>query len=270
MKTLAVIGGGTIGLSMVRAWLERGTVRAEDVLIVERNAERKNVIAEECPGVTVADEGMEDVADVVVIAVKPQDAAAVFSALRKKLSSQVVVVSVMAGVSIKTLQEGLAHPAVIRVMPNTPLVIQKAMSVWIVSAEVSTEQKARVKNLLRALGQEQEVSDERMLDLATAVSGSGPAYLFTFLETWVRAAEALGLSREEAEQWVRQTALGSVMLWEKQHGSLDEMIARVKSKGGTTEAALSELPQEDLQKMWNEALARAEKRAMELSAKMSS
>ena len=231
MKKLAIIGGGTIGLSMARAWLEQGVVSAEELLIVERNADRKNVIAAECPGVLVLDGLTEEVSDVVIIAVKPQDAPAIFSALRQKLSARVVVISVMAGVSIKTLQEGLAHPAVIRVMPNTPLVIQKAMSVWIAAAKVSIEQKAEVQKLLRVLGHEQEVADERMLDVATAVSGSGPAYLFMFLETWVRAAEALGLSRGEAEQWVRQTALGSVMLWEKQKGSLDEMIARVKSKG---------------------------------------
>jgi pyrroline-5-carboxylate reductase len=265
MKKIAIIGGGTIGLSMAKAWVEQGVVGNEELLIVERNPDRQKVIATACPGVTVMDQFTEQVSDAVILSVKPQDAPAVFVAIHAKLSEKITVVSVMAGVAIKTLQKGLNHAAVIRVMPNTPLVIRQSMSVWMAAPDVSPEQKLYVQKLLQALGREQEVNEERMLDLATAVSGSGPAYLFTFLETWVRAAEALGLSRSEAETWVKQTAWGSVMLWEKQALSLDEMIARVKSKGGTTEAALSELPQDVLQKMWNEALTRADHRSQELS-----
>ncbi|MBI2426539.1 MAG: pyrroline-5-carboxylate reductase [Candidatus Kerfeldbacteria bacterium] len=265
MRHLTIFGAGTIGGAIARALTDTGFIREDSLTLVEKRPERVENLQRQFPSADIQSEYPDDVRDVVFLTVKPQDAGELLKALNGRVDEQALVVSGMAGVLLEDLQRGLGHVRVVRVMTNTPLVVRQAFSVWIAGSGIREEEKRFVRDLLSVLGKEEEVTDENLLDVATAVSGSGPAYFFTFFQALVDAAESLGLSRVQAEQWVRWTALGAVHLWEDEKGDLQDMIQRVMSRGGTTEAALKDLPHDELHRMWKEAMCRAYARVQELS-----
>lgn len=265
MRHLTIVGVGTIGTAVARAVLDSALLAEDALTLVERQPDRQENLRERFPRATIVDRIPAALDEAVLLAVKPQDAPAVFAEFRGHLAEQALVFSCMAGVPLATLEQGLDHRRVVRVMTNTPLTVRRALSVWMAGEGFTASEKKDIRDFLSVFGMEAEVTDENLLDVATAVSGSGPAYFFTFFEALIEAALSLGLSRAQAEQWVRQTAIGAAALWEKNQGNLHEMIQHVQSKGGTTEAALGELPNAELKHMWSEALARAYTRAKELS-----
>ncbi len=182
-----------------------------------------------------------DRGEVVVLAIKPQNLAEVMAELNGQLKPAQLVLSIIAGVRINTLCLGLNHSHVIRAMPNTPAQIGEGMSVWTATAEVTEQQREWASSILGAMGKEIYVDDEKYLDMATAVSGSGPAYLFLFVESLVDAAVHIGLPRDMAQELVLETILGSGHLMEKSDKSPAELRRMVTSPGGTTAEALLQL-----------------------------
>lgn len=265
MRHLTIIGVGTIGAAVARAVVDASFLGEDCVTLVERQRERQEQLRKMFPRAVMTDRLPAARGGAVLLAVKPQDASPLLAELRGSLENHTIVFSFMAGVSLAPLEKSLGHSRVVRVMTNTPLTVRKALSVWMAGKEIINSEKQEIRDFLSIFGKEEEVKDENFLDVATAVSGSGPAYMFTFFEALVEGAESLGLSRTQAEQWVRITAIGAAAAWEKQEGNLGDMISLVKSKGGTTEAALGELPSAELKQMWKEALARAYTRAKELN-----
>ncbi len=161
--------------------------------------------------------------------------------LKGELKPDQLVLSIIAGARIDTLRNGLSHNSIVRVMPNTPAQIGEGMSVWTATAEVTPAQRKRAGKILGALGKQIYVDHEKYLDMATAISGSGPAYFFLFLEVLAEAAGQIGLPREMAQELALQTMLGAGHLIQKTGKDPAELRRMVTSPGGTTAEALREL-----------------------------
>lgn len=179
-------------------------------------------------------------ADVVVLSVKPQTLDAVLGELKGKLKPSTLVLSIVAGANIARISNGLDHDVIVRSMPNTPAQIGEGITVWMPSPQVSEEQIEMTSSILGALGDQVRVDDEDYLDMATAISGTGPAYVFLFMEAMVDAGVHLGFPRRIAEQLVTQTVRGSVDYFDKRDDPvhLARLRNEVTSPAGTTAAAL--------------------------------
>ena len=182
-----------------------------------------------------------DGADLVVMAVKPQNLPEALSELNNGLGRETAVVSIVAGANMDTLTQGLNHSAVIRVMPNMPAQIGAGMSVWTASPDVPEARVETTRDILRTLGEEVYVPDEKLIDMATALSASGPAYVFLFIEALIDAGVYLGMPRDTARKLVLQTVLGSTKLVQESGRHPAELRDMVTSPGGTTIEALAAL-----------------------------
>jgi len=204
--------------------------------------------------------------EVVILAIKPQNLAEVMAELKGQLNPTQLVLSIIAGARINTLCLGLNHHRIVRVMPNTPAQIGEGISVWTATTEVTEQQKKWAGSLLGAMGREIYVDNEKYIDMATAVSGSGPAYIFLFVESIVDAAARIGLPRDMAQELVLQTILGSGHFAQKSDKSLAELRKMVTSPGGTTEAALHKLVEGGFSDLILQAVTAAYNRARELGS----
>ena len=264
---VGLIGGGYMGEALVSAMLREGIAQAGDVTVSDVAEARRQHLASRY-GVAVTDENAQAArgAELVMLAVKPQEFPTVAAELRGRLEGSQTVLTVMAGLPISRVVEGLGHEAVVRVMPNSAAFVGQAMSVWTAAASVSDAGREAVARLLRALGREVRVGDEKYLDLATAVSGSGPGFVFLFLEAFIDAAVHIGLRRELAEELAVQTLLGSVCLAREMGKHPAELRNMVTSPGGTTAAGLRVLEEAGLRGAVIDAVEAAYERAKELGA----
>ena len=200
-------------------------------------------------------------ADLVILAVKPQDSPALFDYIRPLISEQQLFLSIMAGVKIATISQALNAKKIIRAMPNLPAQIGMGMTAYTSSDEVTRIELVMVQNLLNTTGKAVYVESEESIDAATAISGSGPAYVWFFMDAMMEAARSMGFSTSESELLVSQTFRGAVELYNKADFSCEEWIKRVSSRGGTTEAAMktyrSNAVHEDIIAGAQAALARA-------------
>ncbi|MBN1221123.1 MAG: pyrroline-5-carboxylate reductase [Anaerolineae bacterium] len=179
--------------------------------------------------------------DIIVLSVKPQNLAEIGKELQGRLPTRALVISIIAGATIAKISQALHHYRVVRVMPNTPARVGKGMSVWTGTGEVSETQQQQAQAILAALGEEIYVDDEDYLDMATALSGTGPAYVFLFMEAMIDAGVHMGFSRRIAEQLVFQTIEGSVAFARDSGRHAAELRNMVTSPGGTTADALYQL-----------------------------
>jgi pyrroline-5-carboxylate reductase len=262
---IAFIGGGNMGEAMLAAVLEEGLVRPEAISVSDVSQERRKALAKKY-GVAATTSNLEAISakEMIVLAVKPQNLAEVTAELGGKLKAGQVVLSIVAGARIDTLSKGLKHQAVARAMPNTPAQISQGMSVWTATPEVNEEEKGLVAAILGAMGVEIYVDDEKYIDMATAVSGSGPAYFFLMIEALVEAAAAIGLPRDMAQQLAVQTMLGSAQLIERSGVAPAELRRRVTSPGGTTARAIEQFEKGQFAALVKRAVQAAYDRAREL------
>jgi pyrroline-5-carboxylate reductase len=190
---------------------------------------------------TTANREAVKAAQIVVLSVKPQVLPTVLQELQGAVAPQALVLSIVAGARIGVMAAGLDHQAIVRAMPNTPAQIGEGMSVWTATAAVSEEQRQQAQSILRALGEEIYLEDEEYLDMATALSGTGPAYVFLFMEAMIDAGVHLGFSRRIAQQLVLQTVRGSVDFARQSVAHPAELRNMVTSPGGTSAEALYQL-----------------------------
>lgn len=257
---VCIVGGGVMGEAILGAAVTDGVIAREAVTVVEKLPARREHLRATW-GVSVTDDFAAMAgADLVLLSVKPQEVASVHGTL----SPGAVLVSIMAGVTIATLQSAFGHKAVVRVMPNTPAAVQAGMSAWTATPEVTPEQRAFVGRLLGVIGRELYFDDEKKLDMATAVSGSGPAYVFLFIEALVEGAVAAGLPRAAAEEMVLQTVLGSAQYALQSGKSAADLRAQVTSPAGTTAAGLHALESRAFRAAVIECVRAAHQRAIEL------
>lgn len=261
-------GGGVMAEAMFSRAIASGLCVANDVSVGEPIAARRDELAERY-SIAVHAENTPAVtgADMVVIAVKPQHISHVYDDLHGALDSEQTVLSIAAGVTIGSLTDGLGHRRIIRVMPNTPAQIGAGMSVWTATPDVSDTARSDAASLLGTLGREWRVDNEDYLDMATAVSGSGPAYVFAFIEALTEAGVFVGMPRDMAQTLAVETALGSARLASESGEAPALLRERVTSPGGTTAAALRELERRGFKSALIEAVGAAFHRSQELGGK---
>lgn len=241
-KTLAFIGSGNMGEAMIKGLLTKQVLPPEQIIATDIRSERGRELVEQY-GIQFTTDNDEAAtkADILVLSIKPQALGAVLSAARRGAHNCDLVVSIMAGVKIETIVNGLANASVVRAMPNTPAQVGQGITVWTATDDVKEPQLVQARLLLGAFGQEIHKDDEIFLDMATALSGTGPAYVFMFMEALIDAGVHMGFSRADAEQLVIQTMRGSVEYAEASGLHTAELRNQVTSPGGTTAEALYHL-----------------------------
>ena len=262
---ITFIGGGNMGEAMLSALISKGIAGKNDITVSEpMEARRQQLAGQYGVKVTVGNPGAITGADVVIFAVKPQVLPAVIGELTGRLKPGQLLLSIIAGARIETLRNGLNHKAIVRSMPNTPAQIGEGVTVWTATQEVTAAQKKLAAGILGAMGKEIYADDERYLDMATAVSGSGPAYLFYFVESFIDAAIAIGWSPELAKELEMGTVLGAAHLLQKSDKEAADLRRAVTSPGGTTAAALNALDEAKFRELMVRAIRAAHERAIEL------
>jgi pyrroline-5-carboxylate reductase len=256
---LAFIGSGTMAEAMIRISTEAGVVVPQCIVASGPREERGRGLRARYGVATCTDNRHALVldggqADVVVLSVKPQVLHAVIEELKGAIPPQALVLSIVAGVNTNTIAHGLAHAAVVRAMPNTPAQIGQGMTVWTAAPAVSELQRRCAHDILRAMGEEVYVKDESKLDMATAVSGTGPTFVFLMMEALTDAAVQLGFSRRVARQLVTQTVLGSALFARQSGRHLAELRNMVTSPGGTSADAIYQLDKGGLRTVLSKAV----------------
>lgn len=236
-----------------------------DIQIVEKTQEKVDEInALGKMKATVSQEPIAN-ADIIFLAIKPQIAPIIYNNIKDIVTKNQVIVSVMAGVLIETIQQGIGVDKVIRCMPNLPASIQLGMTTYVGSKEVDKETLDFVGSILQATGKAFEVKNEDMIDNTTGISGSGSAYIFYFMNAMADAAENMGFDPKEAKTLVSQTFEGAVELYKRNDISLEEWMNRVASKGGTTREALNSFDKNNVHEHIKEGVTACVNRAKELA-----
>jgi pyrroline-5-carboxylate reductase len=253
--------------AIISGLIRRGVVKPEVMIAAGPTGERLSYLATRY-GIRTTIENSEAVrqADVVMLTVKPQRLEKVMVGLRGCVRPTALVLSIIAGATIEKISHGLGHNIVVRSMPNTPAQIGEGITVWTASHKVSEEQREMARQILQALGEEIFVEEENYLDMATALSGTGPAYVFLFMEAMVDAGVHLGFPRRIAEQLVSQTVRGSVDFYRNHEDSvhLARLRNQVTSPGGTSAAALYYLEKAGFRTAISRAVWAAYERSREL------
>ena len=262
---IAFIGAGVMAEAIISGLINKGSAKPEDITasdIVEvRLAELGARYGIQC--VSSNQEAVKG-KDVVVLSVKPQVISHLAEDLRGRIQNEQLVLSIMAGVKIVSIDLLLTHRSIVRVMPNTPAQIGEGISVWTATDAVRQHQKEMAQTILAALGKEIYVDDEKYIDMATAVSGSGPAYIFVILEALIDAAVHIGMPRATASELVFQTVLGSTLFAQASDKHLAELKNMVTSPGGTTAEGLLELEDGRLRAILTQAVVAAYEKAQVL------
>ena len=263
---IGFIGGGTMGEALIKSIIARGIAAPSDITVSDISEKRRDILKKSY-GVNTTASNAEAAkkAEVVVLAVKPQDVPTVLTDL--KGSAEQLVLSIAAGVTLETLHKGLNHNRLVRAMPNMPAQISEGMTVWTTSTEVNQKQKEMAKSILSAAGEELYVNNEKYIDMATAVSGSGPAYIFLIIEALTDAGVHIGLSRDIAEKLVIQTVIGSARAIKTTSKHPAELKNMVTSPGGTTTEGLLQLETGGLRSLLLRAVIAAFEKAKSLGAK---
>ncbi len=263
-KTIAFVGPGAMAEAMISGLIRQGLAEAGHLLVTGPRMQRVEQLRDQF-GVRPFTDNAEAAsqADVVVLSVKPQRLTGVMKGL-KAIRPDALVLSIIAGATIKKLSTGLKHHAVVRSMPNSPAQIGEGITVWTASEAVSEEQKKVASAILSALGEEVFVEDEYYLDMATALSGTGPAYVFMFMEALIDAGVHMGFPRRIAEQLVVQTIRGSTSYYLQAGRHPATLRNQVTSPGGTSAEALYYLEKAGFRTAISRAVWAAYQRSLEL------
>ncbi len=277
---LSFIGVGVMAEAMIAGLLKQQLVAPAQIAGSHPRAARREELAEQY-GIRVVESNAEAAAlahtgtgtqaaargSIVVLAVKPQKLHGVLQELQTTLQADQLVVSIIAGARLETIAGELLHPAVVRAMPNTPAQIGRGMTVWTTTAQVGDAQAEQVRAMLGALGRELRVAEERQIDMATALSATGPTYIFLVMEALVDAGVHMGFSREVARELVVETMLGSTLFAMESHKHPAELRNMVTSPGGTSAEAIYQMEKGSLRTVLSKAVYAAFQRAVALGKK---
>jgi len=266
MKIL-IIGGGNMGQSFAKSFLHNHIADVKSFSVLEKEASKESDLSKIGINNIYKEPGSYiEKYDLVVLAVKPQSFPDLAKELAAFISDEQVVLSIMAGINISLIQNKLGITKIIRAMPNMASQIGEGMTVFTSSEEVSRIELVTVQNLLESTGKNLYVADESLINAGTAISGSGPAYVLYFMQAIMESARELGFTMHQAEMLTYQTFKGIVEFFQSSKESCQEMIQKVASKGGTTEAALQMFEKEQVSKAINKAIKAANQRAIELGS----
>jgi len=265
MKIL-IIGAGNMGITYGEGFIQSHVIPTEDLFFLEKDPSKASSISHisyhplyESPGDFVRH------MDLVILSVKPQDFVTLAESLAPYIHKDQLIISIMAGVKISSIYHHLKAEKIIRAMPNLPAQVGQGMTVFTTSNEVDKKDLFIAQNLLNTTGKAIHTPEESLLDAATAISGSGPAYVFYFMQAMIDKGREMGFSEYEAQLLVEQTFLGAINLLKKNSLSCEDWIRKVSSKGGTTEAAMKTFGEIKLDKMIGEGLDAARNRSEALS-----
>jgi len=266
---ILVIGGGNMGLTYAEGMSKSFLLNRHKLMIYDKSEELIASLKEHSH-FNVYDK-IEDClpqADVVFLAVKPYHSDVLFSEIKPLINKEQIFVSIMAGVTIETIQTSLDVKKVIRAMPNLPAQVGKGVTSYTESKEVSRIELLMVRNLLDTTGESIRVSSENFIDASTGISGSGPAYVFYFMQSMLEAAQKMGFSTNDSKILVSKTFEGAVELFNQSDLSPNTWMERVASKGGTTRAALDSMEDNNVKELIKDAAYAAFDRAVELGNKI--
>ncbi len=268
---VAFLGAGVMAEAMIAGLLAKEMIAPERIVASHPRADRRERLHDRF-GIVVAAENRQaaEGADLVLLTVKPQVLGGVMKQLHGRLEPRQVAISIIAGASIGALSRGLGHDAIVRVMPNTPAQIGQGMSVWTSTADVHSSQRQRVRATLQALGEELWVEEEKYVDMATALSGTGPTYVFLMMEALIDAGVHMGFPRRIAEQIVLQTVSGSVDFARQSGKHMAELRNMVTSPGGTSAEAIYQMEKGGLRTVFSRAVYAAYQRTQTLAGDDSS
>ncbi|HET6746066.1 MAG TPA: pyrroline-5-carboxylate reductase [Candidatus Limnocylindria bacterium] len=268
-RRVAIVGAGVMAEAMIAGLLADRAVTPSRLVASHPRRDRRQTLAER-HGITVVGRNAEavDAADIVVLAVKPQMLRSVMREVGPVLTKGQVILSIVAGATLRTLTGGLGHAAVVRAMPNTPAQIRRGIAVWAASPACSGRQRDLVRSVLKAIGSEKEVADESFVAMATALSGTGPTYLFAVMEALIDAGVHMGFPRELAHDLVAETLIGSAEYALQSELHPAQLRNLVTSPGGTSAAAIYELEKGRIRTVLSDAVWAAYRRTLELGEKL--
>lgn len=262
---ILIIGAGNMGATYAKSLLTSHFVQKEELFILEkREAAHERLADLKLPHVYTIPGQFVRFAQIVVIAVKPQDYPELYPVILPLIRPEQIFLSIMAGVSLATLADTLQTPKLVRAMPNLPAQIGMGMTVFTGSNGILPKELLDVQNLLNTTGKSLYVENEGLLDSATAISGSGPGYVYYLMDAMIRAGVELGFTAAQAELLVTQTLMGSVHLKSQDDLSCRALMQKVASRGGTTEAAFRTFDERQLDTNLIEGLRKAYERSVEL------
>ncbi len=252
--------------ALISGLLSKGVVQAKDVVVSDIDQARSKALAKKYR-VQRAENNLSasKECDIVVLAIKPQSLSEVLTELKGQLQPEQLVLSIVAGAGILTISQGLGHDAIVRVMPNIAVQVGEGVCIWTATDAANQAQKEKAKTILAALGTEIYVSNEKYIDMATAVSGSGPAYIFLIVEALTEAAVHIGLPQALAKELVLQTVLGSARLVQASGRHPAELRNMVTSPGGTTAEGLLCLEEGGIRAILAQAIIAAHNKARGLT-----
>ncbi|GAA5315083.1 MAG: pyrroline-5-carboxylate reductase [Candidatus Pelagadaptatus aseana] len=266
---LTFIGGGNMASSIIGGLINKGYA-ASQISASDPFEESRNKLHQQF-GIATHEHNAEAVAgcDVIILSVKPQVLEQVCTALQPHLTHQPLIISIAAGIDMRSLDQWLGNNlAIVRCMPNTPALVQTGASGLYANANTSSEQRALANDILEAVGIVQWLDSEALIDPVTAVSGSGPAYYFLMMEAMIEAGVAQGLTREAATELTLQTALGAAKLAQSSDVDVAELRRRVTSPNGTTEQAILSFEADGLRDTVAKAMQKCSDRSVEMAKEL--
>ena len=266
---VAIVGAGVMAEAMIAGLLADKAVPPSRLVASHPRRDRRDLLATR-HGITMVTRNAEAApgADIVVLAVKPQMLRSVMREVGPALAKGQVVLSIVAGATLRTLTTGLDHAAVVRAMPNTPSQIRRGITVWTASSACTARQRELARSVLRAIGSEKEVGDETFVAMATALSGTGPTYLFAVMEALIDAGVHMGFPRELAHDLVVETLIGSAEYAGQSELHPAQLRNAVTSPGGTSAAAIYELEKGRIRTVLSDAVWAAYRRTLELGERL--
>ncbi|MFH4968009.1 pyrroline-5-carboxylate reductase [Gaetbulibacter sp. M240] len=264
MKVL-VIGAGNMGLTYAEGMSKSKLLKKRNIMVLDKSEEKLEELNQlsHFDAYKELDECVPQ-ADIIFVAVKPYHAEGVFKAIRTLVKPEQIIISIMAGITIASIRDITGLKKVVRAMPNLPAQIGKGLTSYVTSAEVSRVEMLTVESLLDTTGKSVRVSNEKLIDASTGISGSGPAYVFYFMQSMMEAALQMGFSKNDSTVLVSQTFTGAVELFNQNNLSPDSWMDKVASKGGTTRAALDSMQDNNVNELIKDAAFAAFNRAVEL------
>jgi len=263
---ITIVGCGNMGLAFARSFIKYEIVQRENLLLVAKNEERMHTLNTLNIGRAIAGLTAEIAdSDIILLSVKPQDYPSIAQQLKKYIKPNNIVLSIMAGIRIATIEQQLNHTNIVRAMTNSPAELGLGMSAYTNHPTMDFSLMRKAEALLGTTGRIVYLEHEDLLDAVTALSGSGPAYFYYILKQMVEAGKRMGFEEATSAMLVKQTMIGAYHLVNNATKSLDELISIVASKGGTTEAALKVFEENNIGNHIQDGILAAEKRAKELS-----
>jgi len=256
-----------MGLSFSKSFLKYELIKPENLHLITRSQSKILKIKEEFPKseISVFEDVKDLDADLIIIAVKPQDFQKVAESFQFSLNENQMILSIMAGIKIEKIQKSLHHKSVVRAMPNSPTLLGMGITGYTSAEGISFNQLMNIERLLNSTGRSVYLENEDLLDGVTALSGSGPAYFYYIVDAMIKAGTQMGIDENLSKLFVKQTMLGAYHLINNSDKSLEDLIKDVASKGGTTEAALKTFEENNFKEILQQGILNAEKRAKELN-----